>query len=256
MHRANLRIALLAISRVLFAQAPVYSAEGVVNSASWEPGNLAPYTFATIFGEHLADETRSRTEADPDTPGLGAVSVRLNGIEAMVFYISPEQVNFLVPIGWAAQTVKMRLSNRGISGPEVVLQLGEYAPALFQLDAGHVVAQRWPWYSVATPESPARPGDIVILYATGLGNFKDFVDDKAPPRAPLEIAARRQLRVLLDSIPVEDSSILYAGAVDQHWGLYQINLLVPEDVPDNPTIQLAIGDYISTPGVRLPLRRE
>lgn len=256
MYRANLLIVLLAVSSVLCGQAPVYSAAAIVNSANWEAGNLAPYTFATIFGEHLADETRVRTEADSNIPGLGAVSVWVNGVEAMVFYISPEQVNFLVPIMWQSGTVKVRLTNRGIFGPVVFLELREYAPALFQLDANLVVAQRWPEYAVVTPDSPARPGDIVILYATGLGSFKEIVNDRFPLWAPLEIAARSEFRLLLDYTPVEDSSILYAGAVDQHWGLYQINLRLPEDVPDDPVIQIAIGDYISVPGIRLPLRRQ
>ncbi|MGE5570736.1 MAG: hypothetical protein ACM3S5_16985 [Rhodospirillales bacterium] len=256
MHSAGLLIVLLAVSRVLYAQAPVYSAAGIVNSASWEVGNLAPYTFATIFGERLADETRARTEADSNIPGLGAVNVRVNDFEAMVFYISPEQVNFLIPIMWKAEPVKVRLTKRGLSGPEVILELKEYAPALFQLDAGLVVAQRWPEYAVVTPESPARPGDIVVLYATGLGSFEDLVDDSAPLWAPLEIAARSGFRVLLNSTPVEDSNILYAGAVGQHWGLYQINLRLPENVPDDPTIQIAIGDYISVPDIRLPVRRQ
>ncbi len=254
MHRTSFLFVLLALAPVLDAQAPKYTAEGVSNSASWQVGNLAPYTFATIFGENLADDTKGRGEGDRSTGGIGSVDVFVNGIEAMVFYVSPKQVNFLVPIKWRPGNVTVQITNRGLAGPEMTLKLREYAPALFQLDPNLVVAQRWPEYSPATPDSPARPGEIVILYATGLGSFSRTISDYDPLRAPLEIAARKDFRLLLDNAPVEDSQILYVGAVDQYWGLYQINLRLPENIADDPTIQIAVGDYMSLPGIRLPLR--
>jgi uncharacterized protein (TIGR03437 family) len=254
-HCVILLVALSAIAPALDAQAPKYTLEGIYNSASWEAGNLAPYTFATIFGEKLADNEKSRGEED-GIGGIGSVDVLVNGIAARVFYISPTQVNFLLPMRWKPGDVGVRVVNRGIAGPEVTLKLREYAPALFQLDSDHVVAQRWPGYIVATPEAPAHPGEIVVLYAAGLGSFESKVTDDAPPWAPQEIAARKDFRLLLDNVPVDDDRIWYAGAVDQYWGLYQINLLLPESVPDNPVIQIAIGDHISRPELRLPLRAQ
>jgi uncharacterized protein (TIGR03437 family) len=238
----------------LNAQSPKYSAEGIANSANWQVGDLAPYTFATISGENLADVSRGRTAGDGNNSGIASVDVFVNGVAAMVFYVSPRQVNFLVPIIWRPGNVKVWLGNRGQAGPEVTVRLREYAPALFQLDPNLIVAQRWPDYSPATPDSPARPGEVVILYATGLGAFTAPINDYIPLRAPLQIAARRDFRLLLDNVPVDDGRILYAGAVDQFWGLYQINLRLPENVADDPTVQIAIGDYISLPGLRLPLR--
>lgn len=253
MHRTCLLIALLALAPALKAQAPKYTAEGISNTASWEIGNLAPYTFATVFGENLSEVEIGR---DGHTPGgLGAVKVFVNDVETMVFYVSPKQVNFLVPIMWMPGDVKVRIANRGISGPVMTVNLREYAPALFQFDEHTVVAQRWPEYAVALPDAPARPGEIIVLYATGLGKFQRPIGDYDPVSAPIEIAARKDFRLLLDKVPVDDSRIWYVGGVDQYWGLYQINLLLPENVGNDPEIQIAIGDYVSRPGLRLPLRR-
>ena len=46
--------------------------------------------------------------------------------------------------------------------------LARAAPGLFQLDLQNAVATEADG-SVLTPATPAKPGDIVILYATGLG---------------------------------------------------------------------------------------
>lgn len=253
--RVRRLLGLISLAGALGAQAPKYSADSIANSANWQVGNLAPYTFATIFGENLADVARGRTAGDGNNSGIASVNVFVNGVAAMVFYVSPRQVNFLVPIIWKPGNVKVWLGNRGQAGPEVTVALREYAPALFQLDPNLIVAQRWPDYSPATPDSPARPGEVVILYATGLGAFALPINDYTPVRAPLQIAARKDFRLLLDNTAVDDSRILYVGAVDQYWGLYQINLRLPDDVTEDPTVQIAIGDSISLPGLRLPLRR-
>ncbi len=244
----------MALAPVLRAQVPKYAAEGVANSASWQVGYVAPYTFASLFGENLADVEKGRSAADANRAGIGSVDVLVNGSRAMVFYVSPRQVNFLVPTMWKPGNVKVQITNRGVAGPEITVNLREYAPALFQLDPNLVVAQRWPEFVPATPEAPARPEEILILYATGLGGYSFPIDDYTPPRAPLQIAARKDFRLLLDNVPVDDGNILYVGAVDNYWGLYQINLRLPGNVGDDPTVQIAIRDQMSLPGIRIPLR--
>lgn len=248
-------LAVMAPAPALRAQAPKYTAEGVANSASWQVGYVAPYTFASISGENLADLEKGRNAADANHAGIGSVDVLVNGLRAMVFYVSPKQLNFLIPMTLMPGNVKVKVVNRGTTGPEITVNLREYAPALFQLDPNLVVAQRWPEFAVATPDAPARPGEILILYATGLGGYGLRIDDYTPLRAPLQIAARKDFRLLLDSVPVDEGNILYVGAVDNYWGLYQINLRLPDNAGDDPTIQIAIREQMSLPGIRIPLRK-
>jgi uncharacterized protein (TIGR03437 family) len=106
--------------------------------------------------------------------------------------------------------------------------------------------------SVITPKSPASPGEVVILYATGLGKT-------SPPAATGEIATGAAWLVRLADFhvtvnsracPLED--ILYAGAAPGFAGLYQINLRLPARLEPNPEIRIGFGEEWSPAGVRLP----
>ena len=81
--------------------APAYTAAGVVQAATQMPGALAPNTIATVYGANLAYSTHAVTTADleggslPTT--LDGVRVVLYGFYCGLFYVSPGQINFLVP---------------------------------------------------------------------------------------------------------------------------------------------------------------
>lgn len=239
------------------ALGPCYTAEGIVNSASGQAGALAPYTFATIYGTNLANAARGRNANDP-LPGIGGVNVVVNGINAMVFYVSALQVNFLVPLEAGSGEWAVYVAREGQKGPNVKVKLSEVAPALFcsLLEPAWVVAQRLPDFSPATAQSPARPGEYVILYATGLGGYAMPVEDYEPPQTAIEMQRRREFQLLLDDVPVDDSRIEYAGSVVKYWGLFQINLKLPEGIGDNPEIRIAVGGEKSPPGLRLWVRSQ
>lgn len=260
-------LAALALARLLPAEeclplAPCYTSAEVVNSASGQTNVLAPYTFATIYrhgtdpGTELSYRTAGRRIGDY-SPSLGGVSVLLDSFPAMVFYASPNQVNFLTPARAGIGTATLQLGRDGVYGPKVTVPFFQFAPALFQLDIFNAVAQRFPSYQVATPEAPAHPGEYVILYATGLGDYFPPADDYLPPPGVYPMASRQSLQILLDGVPVDDRLIEYAGSVANYWGLFQINLKLPGHMPDNPEIRLVMaGSSWSPPGLRLPMRAE
>lgn len=247
-------------------QAPCYTAAGIVNSASFLPA-IAPQTFISIFGTNLAWAERARTQEDP-LWNLGGVKVIVstdpdnpdNGFVGIVSYASPTQVNVLLPdrIFPAGQggEATIELLRDSVAGPAVKVNFAPYAPALFQLDKSTAVAVRWPAWRVATREEPSRPGEIVVLYATGLGPlFFPLRIDELPTTA-LELRDRRAFRILLDGAPVEDRHILYAGCAPLFYGLYQINLWLPEGIGADPEIRIAMGDYLSPAGIRITVATE
>jgi uncharacterized protein (TIGR03437 family) len=235
--------------------APCYSAEGIANSASGQVQALAPYTFATIYGDNLSNVERGRTSSDP-LPGIGGVNVLVNGVQSMVFYVSARQVNFLVPATVRFGKATIQLTRDGQAGPAVQVELQDVAPALFQLDTLNAVGLRMPGYLVATPEYPAHPGEYVVLYATGLGDYAIPVGDYDPPQQALPMQRRGELQVLLDGVAVEDSRIEYAGCVVGYWGLFQINLKLPEQVADNPEIRILVSGAMSPTGLHLPVHNQ
>jgi len=237
--------------------APSYPAAGIFNTASRQAGAIAPNTFVTILGSDLAYTTRALTDADlragmlPSIlPGTG-VSVFINHIRAHVFYVSPDQLIVLVPADAFPGPGELQVDRNGLYGPPVPITLQPTAPALFQADDHTAVAAHSDG-GLLTDASPARPGEAIVLYATGLGAT-------APPIAYGEIPRRRAalsdsatFQVLLDGDP--SARVSYAGAEPGFAGLYRIDLQLPSDLQTNPEIRIQAGDVTSPPNIRIPLK--
>jgi uncharacterized protein (TIGR03437 family) len=238
--------------------APSYTAAGIVNAADNLPGPLAPNTLASLYGVRLSYVTKSISPADIQgsvlptvLPGTG-VHVIVGNFPATIYYVSPTQINFLVPANLlpAAYTVQVVLE--GHSGPLVEIQLAAASPALFQLDAHNAVAIRADG-SVITPEAPVKPGGIVILYATGLGQTQPPVPygQLFNQAAPLDQLT--DFKLVLDGVAAPASAVAYAGIAPGFAGLYQINVVLPTSTKANPEIRVGFGKQLSQAGLHLPV---
>jgi uncharacterized protein (TIGR03437 family) len=107
---------------------------------------------------------------------------------------------------------------------------------------------------LVTPEQPATAGEVVVLYATGLGptlpaQLPNRLAESAAPVADFE-----RFLVLLNGVPVAREDILYAGVTPGFAGLFQINLRLPMDVPPDPEIRSGYPELLSPPGRILSVR--
>ena len=239
--------------------APSYSAAGVVNAASNVVGDLAPNTFATIYGSDLSFFTRILSSEDLRgdrlPTSLGGVTVFIGPIPALMYYVSPKQINLLIPSILDPGEYDLRIVREGLAGPAVRIALRDVAPALFQLDQETAVATTADW-SLITRESPAEPGRYVVLWATGLGPTNpDTIYGYVPPAAAW-LRRLGEFQVLLDGVAVESNRVTYAGVAPGWAGLYQINVKLPEQMNPDPEIQIGLGGQVSPSGLRLPVRAE
>ncbi len=235
------------------AGAPVYSADSIVNSAAGVPSFFAPNTFISIYGQNLSRATRAITQDDirggilPTALSGTNVRVLINHLPADLWYVSPTLVNVLVSTLYVAGPATLQLEADGIAGPEVSIMLGSTAPALWQLDAATVLAAHLD-SSVVNPQAPARAGEIIVLFATGLGPTLPAQIPNQVAVAAAQIAAKSQFQILLNGVALDSARILYVGAAPGTAGVYQINLLLPDDAPQNPEIRIATIERISPPG--------
>ncbi len=243
-------------------QAPCYSANDVVNIASGVAGAVAPNTLASIYGVNLSYSQRAVSLGDISAgrlptafPGTG-VQVNIlqgqSGFPAQLYLVSPAQINFLTPSNLIAGDVAIQVVRDGVFGPARPLKLSEAAPALFQLETGVALVSRFD-YSLVTPQAPAKPGEWIILWATGLGAVTPPLSYGMLPTRPAWIARPELFRVLIDGTPVSPERIAYAGVAVGYAGLYHVNLRLPLDTPSDPEIRLLEGDALSPAGVRLPV---
>src|ERR1700747_700181 len=116
---------------------PFYTADSIANSASSIPGCYAPNTFVTIYGQNLAYVTKAISPEDISAGTLPTaligthVRVLINNIPADIYYVSPPQVNLLIPPLLIAGPAVFQLILDGIAGPAVTINLANAAPAMF-----------------------------------------------------------------------------------------------------------------------------
>lgn len=102
---------------------------------------------------------------------------------------------------------------------------------------------------LVTGESPARPGEALVLYSFGLGSVPSQVASGEPAAEPVELSSERfwigvefnafaPANITPDAL-VEFSKPFYVGLVPGFVGLYQVNFRLPMEVP--PDISQCAG---------------
>ena len=236
-----------------WGQAPNYTPDGIVNASDYSSGPFAPNSVLTIFGTNLSWDTQQLAATDivndtlPTT--LNSVAVYIDDWPVPLIYVSPTQINFIVPGNEIAGGVPLRVVREGVTGPEITVQLIGAAPALFAW-AGYAIAEHDDG-TLLTADAPANAGDVVVVYATGLGKTQP---NPAPGVIPLTadpVAAASKPQVYLNGVAIDPSLIFYAGVTPYNAGLYQINLFLPGDTPTNPEIRVSVGAQESLAGLLL-----
>lgn len=197
---------------------PLLTLAGVTDAASFRSGPVAPGQLVTLFGEKLGTFPGGAVNLPLPTL-LQNVQVLVNGQLAPLLYASNLQINFQVPFGLTGSTVNIVVRNNGLESATLPVPLAEAVPGLFTpvLHASD--------YSLVTAAAPARPGETVLLYASGLGSVIGNVAAGAsapavPTAAPVTVTAAG--RAITPA---------YAGLAPGFAGLYQINVTLPADLP-------------------------
>jgi uncharacterized protein (TIGR03437 family) len=232
---------------------PYYTAAGIANTAASVAGLYAGNTFVSIYGLNLSDATTALTgnALSIHLPGSG-VTVLVGGLAADLWYASPGLINILIPNQLTAGPVNLQIEVNGVAGPAVPIMLGNVAPAMFQTDVSTVLATHLNGQIVSTT-SPAQPGELVVLWAAGLGpTLPAAVPNQAPESAAT--LATPGFQVWLNATAVDPSNVAYAGVTPGYAGLYQVNLFLPQDVSPNPEIQIGWTGQMSPAQLILPVQ--
>lgn len=109
-------------------------------------------------------------------------------------------------------------------------------PEIVQTPSGHAVTHSSD-FTVITPGKPARPGEILSVFATGLGPTSPGVDPGKPfPANPL-VRVNSPVEVTVNGAPAEVlDAVGFPGAVDG----YQVNFRLPSGIaPGQASIQVS-----------------
>lgn len=247
-------VLLIATAMRADSQAPSFAASGVVNAATGQ-AVLAPYSICTIYGTSLSLKEPAMALGGSTIPtNVGGISVSIGILQAGVLYVSENQINFLIPNSLAPGSFSIRVTRDKLQSAQIPIAIQETAPGIFTSADGFAAATHADGRPL-TPDSPAVPGEVVVLYATGFGRT---VPD--PPNLAIAIGAARivhmpDFQISFDAVPVEFPRIQYVGLAPGNAGLYQVNVQLPEDVGDTPEVRVTVAGVTSPAGVLLAVRR-
>jgi uncharacterized protein (TIGR03437 family) len=191
--------------------------DSVLNGASFTAA-VAPGGIVSVFGRGLANDTLLATTA-PWPQSLTGTSVTVNGLPLSLYYVSPTQINAQLRFDQQGP-VTLRVTTAG-GFSEASLNISETAPAIFDKSILHAN------YTPVSAAAPARPGEVLIIFATGLGQVDAKLDSgQVAPTSPLA----RSIAPLV--VQVGGSSIVpdFAGLAPGFIGLYQVNVTIPLDL--------------------------
>lgn len=214
--------------------------QGVVNAASFAPvgAPLSPGAFFTLFGSGLAASTTvARSLPFPIT--LGNVQVLVNNAPAPLYLTSPGQISALVPFAAAGATASIVAVNNGQRSNPVDLPLARSSPGIFTVPSAGTGpgALLHADYSLVSAAAPAKRGETVLLFLTGLGAVTPAIPDgAAAPASPLS-RVNADVKVYVGG---RLATAVFKGLAPNLAGLYQINFTVPANAPTGSAVPLAI----------------
>jgi len=239
---------------------PEYSAGSIVNAASGKPGRIAPNTIISIYGTNLALSSWAISPQEllsgylPTSTPFGSVYVRLLGNRLPLFYVSPQQINALMPANLLPGMRNVEVYRELVSGPLVSVLVQAEAPELFRVEEGFVAATHADG-RVVTEESPAEEGEVIVMYGTGFGPLKVVEEGVVVPRRASEVARAREYRIRINSEEQPQQAILYVGVTPGFAGLYQMNVKLPKPLTENPKVEIGVGANWSADDLRVRTRK-
>ncbi len=229
--------------------------KGVVNAAGFEKvTGIAAGTLVSLFGSQLAPSVVGATSI-PLPRELASTSVKVNGIDAPLIFVSAGQINFQVPFEVGEGNGLVQVTREGQAGNTVSATVLNRSPGIFRFNIGEygVIVNasqgNFPIPPAVAPPglnaAPARPGDVLVIFATGLGPV-------TPQVGTGEAASTNPLNRSVD-IPFVNFSRSpfglvgtpsFTGMTPGFVGLFQINVALPGSLTTNPRtpITLEFGD--------------
>jgi uncharacterized protein (TIGR03437 family) len=271
----------LAVTLVVTAGAqpagPAVGDNAAVNAASMIPFGLpghamSPQSAVAVFGVRFT-QGEFIAQTIPLPLELGGVSIAFNGIPAGLFYASPGQLIVQLPgslLDVAAANKPVEAAVRGeatmvvanalgASEPRTI-QLDTYSPAIYamtQTGAGQGAVVFSNTIDLAAPlgflgnSRPAREGDLLSIYANGMGPVEPPIADRfnscgfsgrcAPDFSNVVLRTTTTPPVItIGGVQVPHEDVLYSGLSGVFVALNEVVIRVPAGVPSGNSVPILI----------------
>ena len=204
-----------------------------LGSAASYAQTIAPGAIVALFGTDLSNATvAAATQPLPTT--LAGAEVRVNGLAAPLFFVSPGQINFQIPrtapattnnqfaLGIPSGAITVEVIRNGQLARAGIFQIAPAVPGLFTFSqngkgpAAALDAFNFSGPPYAATRTNGEP-NIIAYFGSGLGADATDVDGN--------VAA--DVRATIDGNPV---TVSYAGRTPGLTGLNQLNIALPAGI--------------------------
>lgn len=215
------------------------TATASVSSASYQTA-LAPDSIAAMFGAKLATQFTQATTV-PLPTALGGTKIFVNGTAAPLFFVSPNQVNYLLPqtVAPLANTSIVTVAGDGTVSQQRLTAFAE-APSLFTANASGTGGPAALWtrdgvnnFPVTNPDGTLNPipaGAFLILFGTGIRNAPD----------PVTSDNNGVAETMQANFGGTIASVAYGGPQGGFVGLDQVNVQIPASLAGRGALDLVI----------------
>ncbi len=251
----NRRLTIITILLLLLALVKLGRAETIANvsAASYRGDALASESIVAAFGTKLATKTESATTQPLPTELAGTrVSVKDSaGVtrQAPIFFVSPGQVNYLMPPETAPGSATVTITSGQGSVSTGVAAISRTAPGLFAADSSGQGAAAATLLRVKA--DGGRNFEPVALYDEARKRFVfapiDFGPDTGETSDQLFVVLfgtglrlRTSLSNVTATIGSADAQVVFAGAQNELAGLDQINLRLPRSLTGRGEVEVAL----------------
>jgi uncharacterized protein (TIGR03437 family) len=221
-----------------------------VSAASYTAADgLAPESMSAVFGVNLATETQAASSLPLPTT-LAGVSLKVTdsaGTErlASLFFVSPGQINYLIPAGTITGQATLTVTNADGAVASGEAQIAAVAPGLFSANAsGQGVANA---FVLRVKANGAQSYEPVAQFDSMQKRFVPAPIDlgSATDRVFLVLYGtglrfRSSLSAVSCSIGGASSQVLFAGAVPGYVGLDQVNVRLPRTLAGRGEVDVAL----------------
>jgi uncharacterized protein (TIGR03437 family) len=194
---------------------------------------VAPGALVSVYGSGFTNQTLQSSAPWPAT--LGGVTVYINGFAAPIQFISPGQINVVVPweLGQGDGTAPVTVSVDGATAKGT--RAASPVNATFSNPVKVPVTQASPGVHNVTQadytpvvSKPAKAGDVLIAWANGLGPVSGNVASGGV--APSDPVAKCQATPTV-TIGGRAATVDFCGLAPGFVGAYQVNFRMPDGVP-------------------------
>jgi uncharacterized protein (TIGR03437 family) len=232
-------------------QAIIVNPGGIVNNASFIP-QVAPGSLFTIFGNNMSSGTQNGFPI-PLPTSFNGTTVTVNGVAAPLLFVSPTLINAQIPVNTSPGTGNVTVSFNGNTANGTV-QVVAASPGFFVQTIGglNFALGQHSDGSFVTPAKPARPGETIGFFGTGIGPINPpIASGQGAGAAPNLSMSSSPFSATINGV---NAPVSFLGLTPGLVALMQVNIQVPPGTPNgNLPLILTINGVQSQAGISIPV---